>query len=76
MRVTKELAMFLTDAEQRKLLDEQPGLITGKIRRELAIALRQVDERQKQIDDLKRQVAEHDSFIVRFRRNLGSVIKS
>lgn len=53
--------MWLTDKEQLALLGEDPGPLTDKIRREVALAVRQVAERQKQIES---KVDEHDSFIV------------
>lgn len=64
--------MFLTDAEQKKLLVEEGGPITGRIRREIAVAVRQVEERQRQI---AQKVNEHESFIEFFRRSMGSLVK-
>jgi tetrahydromethanopterin S-methyltransferase subunit B len=53
---------FLTDAEQSKLLDEEAGPITEKIRREVT----------RSLTPLKQKVAEHDSFILGFAKSLST----
>lgn len=61
-----------TDDEMNQLLYDDPGPVTNKIRREIAVALRQVQDRQKQVEQ---KVTEHESFIARLRRGLGAAVK-
>jgi hypothetical protein len=79
---------WLTDDEQRRLIDEEPGPITDRINRQIAIAIRQVEERriklleQKQNEQAKKQLEydekflEVDGFIAKLRRQLGFIAKS
>ena len=62
---------WLTDTEQKTLLTEEPGPTTSRIRREIAVAIRQVDARQKQLQEqLQAKLSEHDGYLTVFRRLL------
>lgn len=63
---------WLTDDEQKKLLDEEPGPITGKIERAVTKRLAKYVEK---IEQHEKKIAEHDGFIARLRRGLGAAVK-